>query len=299
MNQNSETEIDINTKANREYKDSVFSLLFSGIALKLYCAVTGKPYDPNAKVDITTLTDALIRGRLNDLAFILDGRLVVLIEHQSSINENMALRMLSYIARIYEKYIDQVYGKGAIYREKKLIIPRPEFIVLYNGIKELPNDEDRYTMRLSDMFAKLSPSDEPFMGGLDLTVEMFNINKGRNPEMAARCRELDEYETFIQKIRDNEAAGMSLKDAIEKAVAECVEEGVLVNFLKNHKWEVENMLTKEWDFDEELAVREMETREEVSKNFARALLKRGGMTVDEIVSLTGLDLNTVLHLQGE
>jgi hypothetical protein len=32
--------------ANREYKNSVFTLLFGDIAAQLYCAVVGKTYDP-------------------------------------------------------------------------------------------------------------------------------------------------------------------------------------------------------------------------------------------------------------
>ncbi|MDR2577931.1 MAG: hypothetical protein LBC70_03835, partial [Chitinispirillales bacterium] len=65
--------------ANREYKNSVFTLLFGDIALELYSAITGKYYSPDTKVEVTTLTDALYRGRLNDLSFELDGRLIVLI----------------------------------------------------------------------------------------------------------------------------------------------------------------------------------------------------------------------------
>ncbi|MDR3013179.1 MAG: Rpn family recombination-promoting nuclease/putative transposase, partial [Chitinispirillales bacterium] len=121
--------------ANREYKNSVFTLLFGDIAAQLYCAVVGKTYDPAMQVKVTTLTDVLYRGRLNDLSFELDGKLIVLIEHQSTLNANMPLRMLQYITRLYRRYTD---GKKAIYGETMLKIPRPEFIVLYNGTKELP-----------------------------------------------------------------------------------------------------------------------------------------------------------------
>jgi hypothetical protein len=37
--------------------------------------------------------------RINDISFEIGGKLVVLIEHQSTINHNMALRLLLYIAR--------------------------------------------------------------------------------------------------------------------------------------------------------------------------------------------------------
>jgi len=58
---------------------------------------------------------------------------VVLIEHQSSINENMPLRMLIYISREYEK----LTNRRDLYKEHKIKIPSPEFVVLYNGEKEM------------------------------------------------------------------------------------------------------------------------------------------------------------------
>ncbi|GHV84635.1 hypothetical protein AGMMS50230_02430 [Spirochaetia bacterium] len=43
-------------------------------------------------------------------------------------------RLLLYIGRIYEKLIDN----KKLYSSKQLSIPRPEFIVLYNGPGECP-----------------------------------------------------------------------------------------------------------------------------------------------------------------
>jgi hypothetical protein len=48
----------------------------------------------------------------------------------STINPNMALRLLMYIARIYEKLIEN----KNIYSGKPIKLPRPEFFVLYNGL---------------------------------------------------------------------------------------------------------------------------------------------------------------------
>jgi hypothetical protein len=86
-------------KTNHNHKDSVFSLLFSEppAALELYNAVTGQNYPPDTKLEIVTLSNALFKGQLNDVAFVVDDRLVVLIEHQSTINNNIPLRMLMYL----------------------------------------------------------------------------------------------------------------------------------------------------------------------------------------------------------
>ncbi len=82
----------------------------------------------------------------NDISFEIGGKLVVLIEHQSTINPNIALRLLIYITRILEKKT-----KGStLYSKKRLTIPSPEFFVLYNGTDPFP---DIAVVRLSDLFA--------------------------------------------------------------------------------------------------------------------------------------------------
>jgi hypothetical protein len=74
--------------------------------LSLYNAVSGSVLPSNTPVEIATLEDVLFNDRRNDVAFVLDDKIVILIEHQSSISANMPLRLLIYIARIYEKLID-------------------------------------------------------------------------------------------------------------------------------------------------------------------------------------------------
>jgi hypothetical protein len=114
--------------ANREYKSSVFSLLFGeeDTLRGLYEAVEGVALPPDLPITINTLEDALFRTRINDISFEAGDKLVVIIEHQSTINPNMPLRLLSYIARIYEKI--SAGKKRRWYGKKGLAIPRPEFI---------------------------------------------------------------------------------------------------------------------------------------------------------------------------
>ncbi|MDR1830252.1 MAG: Rpn family recombination-promoting nuclease/putative transposase, partial [Candidatus Fibromonas sp.] len=232
------------TATNRKYKNSVFTKLFGTPekALELYNAISGKNYPPNTKVKIVTLSDVLYMEQLNDISFVIDGKLVVLIEHQSSINENMPLRMLMYVAREYELLTN---GRD-LYKEHKIKIPSPEFVVLYNGEKEM---EDFKEMKLSDSFELAQ--DFP---NLDLVVKVYNINKGRNAEMAAKSSSLSGYEEFIAAVRENHKS-MSLKEAIRVAIRSCVGKDILVEFLTEHGSEVENMLFHEWNWDEALEVR--------------------------------------------
>jgi predicted transposase/invertase (TIGR01784 family) len=239
------------TATNRKYKNSVFTKLFGTPekALELYNAISGKNYPPGTKVKIVTLSDALYMEQLNDIAFVIDGKLVVLVEHQSSINENMPLRMLMYMSREYELLTN---GRD-LYRERKIKIPSPEFVVLYNGEKEMA---DFVEMKLSDSFELAQ--DFP---NLDLVVKVYNINKGRNSEMAARSSSLSGYEEFVAAVREN-LKSMSLKEAVRIAIRSCIGKDMLVEFLTEHGSEVENMLFHEWNLDEALEVRYEEGREE-------------------------------------
>ncbi|MDR1571740.1 MAG: Rpn family recombination-promoting nuclease/putative transposase, partial [Clostridiales Family XIII bacterium] len=106
---------------NREYKSSMFALFFNDAEklIEVYNAVENAYYAKDTAIEINTLEDALFMDRLNDISFLLDGKLIVLIEHQSTLNENMPLRLLLYIGRIYEKLLD---GRN-IYRQRLIRIP--------------------------------------------------------------------------------------------------------------------------------------------------------------------------------
>jgi predicted transposase/invertase (TIGR01784 family) len=229
----------------------------------------------------------------NDVAFVMGDKLVVLIEHQSTINKNMPLRMLLYIAEIYNR----LSKDKDLYSQNIFAIPRPEFIVLYNGVKDVPDEQ---ILRLSDMFKNVEEAGD--IANLELVVTVYNINKGRNPEMAKRSPTLDGYETFIYKVRENEKT-MSRKEAIKKAVVYCINQNILRTFLENHKREVVGMLLHEWDLGEAVAVagEEGEARGEErgmrkrTMEFAKKM-KDKGKSIDEIIEMTGLTVDDILPL---
>ncbi|MDR1868726.1 MAG: hypothetical protein LBQ82_01940, partial [Treponema sp.] len=77
-------------KINNKFKDSMFTMLFSSPDLlrELYCALEGVNLPQDAPVSINTLENVLFMEFNNDISFEIDGKLVVLIEHQSTINPN-------------------------------------------------------------------------------------------------------------------------------------------------------------------------------------------------------------------
>jgi len=77
--------------ANRNHKDSVFSFLFSepDTLRELYSAIEGITLPLDMPIDVNTLSSVLFMKKINDISFLIDNRLVVLVEHQSGINENI------------------------------------------------------------------------------------------------------------------------------------------------------------------------------------------------------------------
>ena len=225
--------------ANRKYKDTVFRMLFTDREnlLSLYNAICGTSYDKSEELEIVTLENAIYMGMKNDLAFIIDTNLF-LYEHQSTYNANMPLRDLFYISGEYQKLVDH----RSLYSSTLQKIPAPNFIVFYNGTEK---KEERWVSYLSEAYENLSG--EP---NLELKVITFNINEGYNKELMKQCRILREYSLYVSLVRKY-ARDMELNAAVELAVNECIQRGILAEFLQKSKSEVIAMSIFEYDKEEE------------------------------------------------
>jgi len=281
---------------NTKYKNSVFSSLFSDpdILRELYCALENVNLPPEVPVKINTLQDVLFMDQINDISFEIGGKLIILIEHQSTINPNMSLRLLMYIARVYEKIID----RKTVYSKRLIPLPAPEFFVLYNGADQYPDEK---ILKLSESFEstvsvglpeKTNPS-------LELVVKVINISHGRNKEIAMRCKTLASYSAFVGKVQEYEKEGVGREEAIKKAIKYCVEHDILKEFLEKNGTEVMNMLILDWNMEDALAVRYEEGIEDgIEKGIetiARNALAKG-LSPDMVHDITGLDIEAIKNL---
>lgn len=266
---------------NREYKNTVFTRLFSeaGKLIELYNALSGNNYSPDTDIEINTLDDTLYMDMINDVSFVDENKVVVLIEHQSSINENLPLRLLLYMARLYEKMID----KRLIYRQSLMKIPIPEFIVLYNGKAPYPSKKE---LILSDAFYT---TENKKYGGLELCVQVININPGYNEEIVRNSKSLYDYTVFIGKVREGVDSGMNLSAAITEAVKYCETQNILQPFLLRHTSEVINMLTNEFNMEEAIAVWREEFTE-IGRQEGRKEGRQEGVEIGEAHVLKLLEL---------
>ena len=224
---------------NRNYKDTVFRMLFSDRKnlLSLYNAISGAHYDDPEKLEIVTLENAIYMGMKNDLAFIIDTNLF-LYEHQSTYNPNMPLRDLFYISSEYQKLVDH----KSLYSSTLLKIPAPQFIVFYNGTEK---ETDSWVNHLSESFENLSGKPK-----LELEVLTLNINEGHNEELMEQCETLREYAQYVHCVRKY-AKELELNEAVKLAVDECIRNDILSEFLHANKSEVISMSIFEYDKEEE------------------------------------------------
>ena len=225
--------------ANRNYKDTVFRMLFSDRKnlLSLYNAISGAHYDNPEMLEIVTLENAIYMGMKNDLAFIIDTDLF-LYEHQSTYNPNMPLRDLFYISSEYQKLVD----KKSLYSSILQKIPAPQFIVFYNGTEKR---KDSWVNHLSEAFENL-----PGNPKLELEVLTININEGHNEELMEHCQTLKEYAKYVNCVRKY-ARELELNEAVKLAVDECIRNNILSEFLRANKSEVISMSIFEYDKEEE------------------------------------------------
>ena len=288
----------------RTYKDTVFVDLFGRCAeakenfLSLYNALHGTNLKiENTSVEPLILEQTVYTGRYNDVSMLVNGRMVILVEQQSSVNENMPLRFLEYICRLYEKLIPLEKR----YRQNRLPLPSPEFYVIYNGTADYPKEK---LLKLSDSFERI----DGVSFSLELCVKTYNINKCKDTPLLKYCIPLSGYAKLTEYAQEAKQNG--IQNPVDFAVRKCISEGVLADYLKQKSTEVRNMLIAEYDYDTDIRVKQ----EEAWENGLEAGKVRGtqttklanaknflaeGISAELIAKCVQLPLETVINLQKE
>ena len=229
----------------------------------------------NTPIEIVTLDDILFTKRKNDVAFMVDGHFLIFVEHQSTLNENMPLRLLFYVVQEYEKLFGYRIIKGkqvsnpSLYKKELIPLPKPEFFVLYNGtrnLKEVAKDGTTKVvteklMRLSDAFIEKNEHEN----SLELCVKLIDIRYQSNHESLYQEKQqskeevknlslLGEYSYFISKVKEYKKEYKNLENAIKTAAKHCIEKGILKEFLLKNETEVVMMLFGVYDEEMEKQV---------------------------------------------
>ena len=218
-------------KENRKVKNSVLVDLFYEDEFAeendrmLYNALHKEPLPEGTEIRKIRVDNVLYMNFQNDFSFGVGGKVLILGEHQSTINKNMPLRNLMYTGRAYE----QMVPVRKRYKKEIIRLPKPEFYTFYNG-KE---------------------------------TKVININPDAGHEILEKCPVLKEYGQFIDMIRKYQETGD--EDAYEHAIKECIQKGILADYLTKRGSEVVNMLVAEYDYKMDMEVQKEEAFEEGEK----------------------------------
>ena len=280
---------------NKKYRDSVFVDLFMKDihAKENFLSLYNALHDSDLKLSDVSIESEIIDQTLyhsyyNDVSMMINGKLIVLVEHQSTINENMPLRFLDYVVRLYEKIVPQ----KSRYKMNLVHIPTPEFYVFYNGTKPYP---DIKTLRLSDAFIK-----EQAKPQLELTVDVYNI-ANPHPEkpltVLNKCDILKEYCEFVEQVRINK--NKKSANPITEAISYCIKNNILREYLKRKSTEVDNLLVANYDYETDIRVHAEEAAEKKARETALRMLESGRLTIEEIAEFAGLTITEVKELQKD
>ena len=244
-------------KENREIKNSVFVDLFyedesaEANEIALFNAIHDEPLPEGTKIRRFSVDNTIYMNFQNDISFDAGGKVIVFGEHQSTINENMPLRSLLYIGRAYERLVPP----RSRYKKKIVSLPTPEFYTFYNGKEKWEKEKE---LRLSDAY--IVKDGEP---SLELKVKVINIRPEEHHEILERCQVLKEYSQFMEIVQNYQISGE--EEPYKKAIKECIERGILADYLMRKGSEVVNMLLDEYDYETDIEVQREEAREEGRK----------------------------------
>ena len=242
---------------NRKHKDSLFVDYFSKDRdwkehfLSLYNALHGTNLQvADTQLERVNLEQVLYKSYYNDIAVLVNGQFILMIEHQSTINPNMPLRLLEYVARIYGNIVDST----AKFSRHLVPLAKPEFYVFYTGDQELPPESYLY---LSDAFPNQTQNADLT---LELKVKVCTIKSESPSPVVHSCHDLEQYVQFLELVEDARAAGH--ENPLKWAIQEAVRRNILRDYLERKGGEVLSILMTEYDYATDMAVLKEEAYED-------------------------------------
>ena len=274
----------------RTIKDSVFTDLFQN---KKYLLQLYKSLHPEDDVTEDDLTDVTIKNVLtdniyNDLGFVVEDRLMIFVEAQSSVwTVNIIVRALMYLVQTWHDYFERT--KQNLYKSKKVQMPMPEIYVIFTGERKTRPSE-------------ISLSQEFFDGkecGIDVRVKM--IYDGKKGDI------INQYVLFTKICNEQMKEHGRTRKAVMEAIRICKDRDVLREYLSNRESEVVSIMMVLYDEEEimrsyvESEVYEATQRAAHNEKIetARRLLQMQKLANDDIAAGSGLTIEEVEKLADE
>ena len=299
-------------RLNKQYKDRLFKFLFGNpeykeLTLALYNSLNNSDYLNANDLQIVTLEESIYINMKNDVSFLLRKELYMF-EQQSTWNPNIPFRMLEYVVQQYEKILDSSRSK---YSSKKLKIPAPNFILIYNGSEDISVTK----LKLSELYVGTTKR-----GLLDLEVEVINLQPEKNPTLKQWCKPLYEYSWVVDEMREyiknnkNEKVTPELVgEALNHALQQMPDDFAIKPILENKKEDVSPMIFQEFNESEYHRIQEEDKQKDIADAEAKgdergqskekiATVKRmltANFSLSDIIVATGLEQEEILKIKND
>lgn len=265
--------------AKKTAKDSVFRDLFENpkYLLQLYKAL--HPEDTEVTEDqigSVTIKNVLLDQMYNDLGFTVGSKLLVLVEAQSTWSVNIVVRVLLYLANMWQEYIES--NKLNVYGSKKIELPRPELYVVYTGERKT---RPEWITLTEEFFSE----QESFV---DVKVKV--LYDGEKGDI------LNQYVRFTKVYNEQVKLYGRTRKAVLETIHICKDQDVLAEYLRDREKEVVDIMMTL--FEQEYAVERYgdEKRTEGELNKAKEMafsLFQMGVPIEKIAEAAKLDVGLV------
>ena len=221
---------------NRKTKDTVFTDLFSfpRYQQELYRAL--HPEDKRKTINIfdVSLRNVIAIHSYNDLGMTVNGKLMILVEAQSTWSKNIVIRLLMYLMESYNNYFTRIQAN--LYGSSKIAVPMPELYVIYTGQRN--QGRPAYLSFRETFFPKKKCA-------LDVKIKVLYGNKKQ-----ATGNIIEQYVAFSQIWDDQIKQYGKTEEAVRETIRICLERGILVDYLTERKVEIMDIMTSLFDQDE-------------------------------------------------
>ena len=269
--------------AKRTAKNSVFLDLFQNKSYLLKLYKTLHPEDETATEDSltnVTIENILTDNLYNDLGFIVNNKLMILVEAQSTWTMNILVRILLYLAQSYHEYFQRTSQN--YYKSKKVKMPKPELYVIFTGNKGLKP-------------GKISLSKEFFEGSdIDIEVRAKVIYESGTDDI------INQYIIFCKVFNEQTKQYGMTRKAVTETIRICKDRNILREYLLDREKEVVTIMMSLFDEEQILKSFIRSERHDEARETAERMLRKGKMSLEEIADyVPSLPLEELKELEAE
>lgn len=279
----SDTKQKMEIMAKRTAKNSVFLDLFQNKSYLLELYQTLHPEDTAATED--SLTDITIENVLtdnlyNDLGFIVNNKLMILVEAQSTWTMNILVRVLLYLAQSYHEYFQRTSQN--YYTSRKVKMPKPELYVIFTGSRGQKPDQ---------IFLS-----EEFFDDVDIDIEV----RAKVIYESDKDDIINQYIVFCKVFNEQTKQHGMTQKAVTETIRICKDRNVLREYLAKREKEVVTIMMSLFDEEQVMKLYTKGIEKETERKTAERMIRKGKMTLNEIAEcVPALSFDELKELEAE